>query len=58
MPAWTLDAIIDVRLRNTSQLAGFAKLMNLLAKGTINPLIEAAVISAFPMSARVVHRFA
>ncbi len=36
----------------------FAKLMNVLAGGTINPLIGAAGISAFPMSARVVHRFA
>ena len=53
-----VDAVIDVRLRNTSQLAGFAKLTNVLSKGTINPLIEAAAISAFPMSARVVHRFA
>jgi sodium ion-translocating decarboxylase beta subunit len=35
----------------------FAKLMNLLAGGTINPLIGAAGISAFPMSARVVQRF-
>jgi sodium ion-translocating decarboxylase beta subunit len=35
----------------------FAKLMNFLAGGTINPLIGAAGISAFPMSARVVHRF-
>jgi sodium ion-translocating decarboxylase beta subunit len=36
----------------------FAKLMNVLVGGTINPLIGAAGISAFPMSARVVHRFA
>ena len=35
----------------------FAKLMNVLAGGTINPLIGAAGISAFPMSARVVQRF-
>jgi sodium ion-translocating decarboxylase beta subunit len=35
----------------------FAKLMNALAGGTINPLIGAAGISAFPMSARVVQRF-
>jgi Na+-transporting methylmalonyl-CoA/oxaloacetate decarboxylase beta subunit len=35
----------------------FAKLMNVLGGGTINPLIGAAGISAFPMSARVVQRF-
>jgi sodium ion-translocating decarboxylase beta subunit len=35
----------------------FAKLMNVLVGGTINPLIGAAGISAFPMSARVVQRF-
>ena len=33
-----------------------AKLMNLLTKEKINPLIGAAGISAFPMSARVVHK--
>ncbi len=33
-----------------------AKLMNLLSKKKINPMIGAAGISAFPMSARVVHR--
>lgn len=33
-----------------------AKLMNLFAKEKINPMIGAAGISAFPMSARVVHK--
>ncbi len=33
-----------------------AKLMNLFAKTKINPMIGAAGISAFPMSARVVHK--
>lgn len=33
-----------------------AKLMNLLTKEEINPMIGAAGISAFPMSARVVHK--
>jgi len=33
-----------------------AKIMNLFSKNKINPLIGAAGISAFPMSARVVHK--
>ena len=33
-----------------------AKFMNLFAKEKINPMIGAAGISAFPMSARVVHK--
>ena len=33
-----------------------AKLMNLFSKNKINPMIGAAGISAFPMSARVVHK--
>jgi len=33
-----------------------AKLMNLVSKDKINPMIGAAGISAFPMSARVVHK--
>jgi len=33
-----------------------AKLMNMFSKNKINPLIGAAGISAFPMSARVVHK--
>ncbi len=36
----------------------FGKLMCRLSGGQINPLIGAAGISAFPMSARVVHKFA
>jgi oxaloacetate decarboxylase beta subunit len=36
----------------------FAKGMNWLARGGLNPLIGAAGISAFPMAARVVQRFA
>jgi sodium ion-translocating decarboxylase beta subunit len=36
----------------------FGKLMCRLSGGRINPLIGAAGISAFPMSARVVHKFA
>ncbi|MBE7067505.1 MAG: sodium ion-translocating decarboxylase subunit beta [Ruminococcaceae bacterium] len=34
----------------------FAKLLNLFLKKKINPMIGAAGISAFPMSARVVHK--
>ena len=33
-----------------------AKIMNLFSKEKINPMIGAAGISAFPMSARVVHK--
>lgn len=36
----------------------FAKLMNIFAKEKVNPMIGAAGISAFPMSARVVQRMA
>lgn len=36
----------------------FGKLMCVLSGGKVNPLIGAAGISAFPMSARVVHKFA
>jgi oxaloacetate decarboxylase beta subunit len=36
----------------------FAKGLNVLARGTFNPLIGAAGISAFPMAARVVQRVA
>ena len=34
----------------------FAKLMNLFVKDKVNPMIGAAGISAFPMSARVIHK--
>ncbi|MEG1523808.1 MAG: sodium ion-translocating decarboxylase subunit beta [Clostridia bacterium] len=34
----------------------FAKIMNLFCKHKVNPMIGAAGISAFPMSARVVHK--
>ncbi|NLB28775.1 MAG: sodium ion-translocating decarboxylase subunit beta [Clostridiales bacterium] len=34
----------------------FAKILNLFIKEIINPMISAAGISAFPMSARVVHK--
>jgi len=34
----------------------FAKFLNLFSKNKINPMIGAAGISAFPMSARVVHK--
>ena len=34
----------------------FAKFLNLFLKQKINPMIGAAGISAFPMSARVVHK--
>ncbi len=36
----------------------FAKLMNLFLKNKINPMVGAAGISAFPMSARVIQRMA
>ena len=34
----------------------FAKILNLFCKKKVNPMIGAAGISAFPMSARVVHK--
>ena len=34
----------------------FAKILNLFLKKKVNPMIGAAGISAFPMSARVVHK--
>jgi len=34
----------------------FAKLLNLFSKTKINPMVGAAGISAFPMSARVIHK--
>ena len=34
----------------------FAKLLNLFSKKKINPMVGAAGISAFPMSARVIHK--
>ncbi len=34
----------------------FAKLMNLFSKKKVNPMVGAAGISAFPMSARVIHK--
>ncbi len=34
----------------------FAKVLNLFSKNKVNPMIGAAGISAFPMSARVVHK--
>ena len=34
----------------------FGKLMNLVSKKKVNPMIGAAGISAFPMSARVIHK--
>jgi oxaloacetate decarboxylase beta subunit len=36
----------------------FAKFLNLFLKKKINPMIGAAGISAFPMSARVIHKIA
>ena len=34
----------------------FAKVLNLLSRKKVNPMIGAAGISAFPMASRVVHR--
>jgi len=34
----------------------FAKIMNLFSKNKVNPMIGACGISAFPMSARVIHK--
>ena len=34
----------------------FAKLLNLISKKKVNPMIGAAGISAFPMSGRIVHK--
>ena len=34
----------------------FAKLLNLFCKKKVNPMVGAAGISAFPMSARVIHK--
>ncbi len=45
--AFTFDTFAGVML---------AKIMNLFSKKKINPMIGAAGISAFPMSARVVHK--
>ena len=36
----------------------FAKILNLFSKNKVNPMIGAAGISAFPMSARVVQKLA
>ena len=36
----------------------FAKLLNLFLKNKVNPMIGAAGISAFPMSARVIQKMA
>ena len=36
----------------------FAKILNLFRKNKLNPMIGAAGISAFPMSARVVQKIA
>jgi oxaloacetate decarboxylase beta subunit len=36
----------------------FAKILNLFLKKKINPMVGAAGISAFPMSARVIQRMA
>jgi carboxybiotin decarboxylase len=47
--AFTLDAVAGIL---------FAKLLNALSGGRVNPLIGAAGISAFPMAARVVQRVA
>jgi carboxybiotin decarboxylase len=47
--AFTVDGIAGVL---------FAKLLNVLSGGKINPLIGAAGISAFPMAARVVQKVA
>ena len=41
---------------DTAAGVGFAKLMNLFSKKKINPMIGAAGISAFPMSARVIQK--
>ena len=34
----------------------FAKFLNLFSKNKVNPMVEAAGISAFPMSARVIEK--
>jgi len=47
--AFVVDAVAGVL---------FAKLMNLVSGGRVNPLIGAAGISAFPMAARVVQKVA
>jgi len=36
----------------------FAKILNLFLKNKVNPMVGAAGISAFPMSARVIHKMA
>ncbi|MDR3051813.1 MAG: sodium ion-translocating decarboxylase subunit beta [Oscillospiraceae bacterium] len=43
---------------DTAGGVAFAKLLNLFTKNKINPMIGAAGISAFPMSARIVQRMA
>ena len=47
--AFAVDAVAGVL---------FAKLLNLISGGKVNPLIGAAGISAFPMAARVVQKVA
>jgi sodium ion-translocating decarboxylase beta subunit len=47
--AFAVDAIAGVM---------FAKLLNVLSGGKVNPLVGAAGISAFPMAARVVQKVA
>ncbi len=47
--AFAVDAIAGVL---------FAKLLNLISGGKVNPLVGAAGISAFPMAARVVQKVA
>jgi oxaloacetate decarboxylase beta subunit len=45
--AFALDTVAGI---------GFGKLMCIVSRGKVNPLIGASGISAFPMSARVVNR--
>jgi len=58
----TIDTILIIGLGlvafifDTAGGVLFAKILNIFLKKKINPMIGAAGISAFPMSARVVHK--
>lgn len=64
MPSYRLDTLLIMVLGLVAfvfdTIGGvlFAKVLNLFRKEKINPMIGAAGISAFPMSARVVQKMA
>lgn len=54
----TLTNLITLLLGITISFSMWAEVMNLFLKDKINPMVGAAGISAFPMSARVVQKMA